>query len=319
MVVGVGPLSEPAQRLKTWGIQLRRDPIQQTFNTKGAVISYFSWQGSQNLPTILLLHATGFHARVWDETIRALPADYPIIAAELRGHGRSSGTELISNWSEISDDVTELVDFLGLRGSIGVGHSLGGHCAVLTSLRRPSAFRELVLVDPVISEPFMYTIDRYKGMDGPHDHPIAKRRNRWDSLEEMEKYLREREPYSFWRRQVLKDYCTYGAVPDGDDGKVRLACAPVLEASVYYNHRRSSILDRLRDVEIPVTVIRARYSPFILGQRIDYQRSTTWEGLAAMFQAGTDVYLPHLSHFIPMQEPETVAGYIEQSIRRAVL
>ncbi len=302
---------------EAWGNQLRPDPIQKTFNATGAEISYFAWQGSSDLPTIFLLHATGFHARIWDETVKALPANYPVIAAEMRGHGRSSGTEPISDWREFSDDITELADFLELRGAIGVGHSLGGHCAVLTSLRRPRAFRALILVDPVISEPFMYTIDRYKGMEGPHDHPIVKRRDRWDSLQEMETYLSEREPYSFWHSQVLKDYCAYGSVPVGDGGEVMLACAPILEASVYFNHRRSSILGQLHEVDIPVTVLRAKYSQFVLGQRIDYQRSTTWDGLAAMFQAGSDVYLPHLSHFIPMQEPETVARYIVQSVGRA--
>jgi hypothetical protein len=43
---------------------------------------------------------------------------------------------------------------------------------------------------------------------------------------------------------------------------------------------------------------------------MDFAASSTWERLAEEFPNGRDVYLPHLTHFIPMQEPERVAQWI---------
>ena len=47
---------------------------------------------------------------------------------------------------------------LGLRGAVGVGHSLGGHAMALAAAMEPAAFSSLLLVDPVIQMP-----DRYDG------------------------------------------------------------------------------------------------------------------------------------------------------------
>jgi len=43
---------------------------------------------------------------------------------------------------------------------------------------------------------------------------------------------------------------------------------------------------------------------------MDFSKSPTWPQLADGFPAGRDVYLPELSHFMPMQAPELVANYI---------
>ena len=41
----------------------------------------------------------------------------------------------------------------------------------------------------------------------------------------------KRPPFDLWQPQVLRDYCEYGLLPDGD-GFV-LACPPEIEASIY--------------------------------------------------------------------------------------
>jgi hypothetical protein len=43
---------------------------------------------------------------------------------------------------------------------------------------------------------------------------------------------------------------------------------------------------------------------------MDFAASPTWPKLAAQFARGRDVYLPELTHFIPMQAPDLVARYI---------
>jgi hypothetical protein len=43
---------------------------------------------------------------------------------------------------------------------------------------------------------------------------------------------------------------------------------------------------------------------------MDFASSPTWHGVAAAFPDGRDVYLPELTHFIPMQDPELTARFI---------
>ena len=45
-------------------------------------------------------------------------------------------------------------------------------------------------------------------------------------------------------------------------------------------------------------------------ETMDFGSSPTWEHLGSEFNACNDVFLPELTHFIPMQDPVLVARYI---------
>lgn len=55
-------------------------PVEHYFGAEESRLCYFEW-GDPAEPVILLLHATGFHARCWDKVIENLPANHRIIAA----------------------------------------------------------------------------------------------------------------------------------------------------------------------------------------------------------------------------------------------
>ena len=283
----------------------------------GIDLSYVEWPGKPDAPTVLMLHATGFHARCWDATIEALPAQLRVIAVDQRGHGDTGGKVPVESWSQFSDDAAALIDRLALRDIIGVGHSMGGHSVTSTALKRSEAFRSLVLVDPVFPEPHVYEFNRYAGLAGPHEHPIAQRRDRWSSWQEMAKAFANRHPYKLWQRRVLDDYCRYGLLPAPDGDGFVLACPPVVEASVYMRSREGRMLDKLGGVKAPVTILRAKYTRLKPGLKMDFALSATWEGLAQLFGNAHDVYLPELTHFIPMQAPELVARHVAKAVESA--
>src|ERR1700681_5037985 len=70
------------------------------------------------------------------------------------------------------------------------------------------------------------------------------------------------EPFQAWDRHVLRDYCEYGLLPDGD-GFV-LACPPEIEAGIYENSPapESNIYPEIATIQIPVHVVRS-------GKRLD--------------------------------------------------
>ena len=116
-----------------------------------------------------------------------------------------------------------------------------------------------------------------------------------------------RPPFDTWDRAVLRDYCEYGLLPDGD-GYV-LACPPEIEAAIYENSPapESNIYPEIATIKIPVQVVRA-------GKLLDpgnfMAASPTAPNLASRFAHGTDICLKDRSHFIPMEDPGLVARLV---------
>ncbi|MEQ1755806.1 MAG: alpha/beta hydrolase [Micropepsaceae bacterium] len=277
------------------------------FNASEARIAYFEW-GERGAPPIFLIHATGFHARCWDQTVASLPAGFHIIAVDQRGHGRSEKRGPITSWLDPARDVIELIHHLQLAPAIGVGHSKGGHILVQAAAALPDAFKRLLLIDPVIMAPEVY--DAIAVWPEGVEHPVARRRNSWASWEAMYEAFRDRKPYSLWQPQVLSDYCQYGVMPKADGSGVELACPPEIEASIYKAASGNNIYNLIPSIRIPVTVMRAKQREPGPRDHTDFSASPTWDRLAGQFAQGSDVFLPELTHFIPMQKPALIANYI---------
>ena len=276
-------------------------PRQHHTKINGVEIAWAEW-GRKGDPAVLLSHATGLHARCWDEVAAHLENCH-VIAADHRGHGRSGKTPPYG-WEQFGADLTDLIVHLDLDDFTGVGHSMGGHSLVIAAARQPDRFRQLILFDPVIFEP-----DRYAAPPDMSEieHPVARRRNSWTSPEQMFESFRDRKPFSRWDAQVLRDYCEHGLVRDGDDYK--LACPPEVEAGIYASSMACDIYDEVALVAVPVTVIRAESLGFDAGLH-DFSLSPTWPELAGRFPHGRDVYIPEWSHFLPQENPELAASMI---------
>ncbi len=286
-----------------------REPVERSFNGTGARLAYFEWGEADAWPVVFLIHATGFHARCWDETIRALPESWRAIAVDLRGHGRSEKTGPMPDWTVPARDIGELVAHLNLTAAIGAGHSMGGHILVQVAAARPRTFKRLALIDPVMMAPEIYA------MPSPWpknvEHPVARRRNSWSSWQEMFDAFKARHPYSLWRPRVLEDYCRYGLLPKANGEGLELACPPTIEASIYMGSTGTDVYALARAIEVPVLVVRAKQrDPNAARDFTDFSASPTWEGVAGVFPQGRDLDLPRLTHFIPMQEPELTAKIV---------
>ncbi len=260
--------------------------------------------------SLLMVHATGFHCRVWDQVIRRLPQHH-VVAVDQRSHGRSTQVP-ITNWAQFGEDLAGFVKARALGPLVGVGHSMGAHALVQAAAREPERFRALVLIDPVIASPAAYHLP-HPAM-GSGMHPAARRRSRFSSAQEMIERFAARRPYDLFDPQALRDYCAYGLLPAPDGEGFELACTPLNEASVYMTGRaNASIYASVRALTIPVWVVRARQrtpdaDPF------DYSYSPTWPELAGEFRQGHDRLISDRSHFLPMEDPAQVASLIDTLI-----
>lgn len=284
-------------------------PVEHRLTVAGGDICWFEWgTPSPDCPSLLLVHATGFHARCWDGVVRALPLGTHVIAPDLRGHGRSYRPASLASWVETADDLLPLLDALPPGRLIGVGHSMGGVCLVRAAARRPGRFAELILVDPVIFAPEFYA-QYADGPEGdPADHFVAKRRNHWPAWQEMRDRFANRFPYDQWDADVLADYCRWGLLPRGDGDGMELACPPYLEASAYMGSAAFDPLAAAASINCPVTVLRARARKE--GDAPDFSTSPTWPGVADAFPNGQDDLWADCTHFIPMEVPGRLAALV---------
>ena len=150
------------------------DPTEHRTRANGIDLAWFEWGAAHRgrEPSVLLAHATGFHARCWDPVVRRL-GDRHVIALDQRGHGRSDKTD-VTHWRVFGQDLAAFVRALDLEGVVGVGHSMGGHAAVEAAAAEPTRFSRLVLVDPVIVPPDQYGEGGWT-LAGDQ-HPTAKRK-----------------------------------------------------------------------------------------------------------------------------------------------
>jgi len=265
--------------------------------------------GDVGAQQVFMVHANGFHARCWDKVAESLPEHWHVIAVDLRGHGRSDKAPPYT-WQKFANDLLGCAEHFNVSGAVGVGHSLGGHCVTHICALRPELFSRLVLVDPVIFRPEMYGPDHPGMVDRVEDHPVARRRAHFESWQDMYERYKDRGSYPLWKDEIFRDYCEFGVAPSADGSGVDLACPPMVEATIYMHHFDVDLYAMMPDIEQPVAVLRAKERDEDAGE-MDFSASPTAPDLAEVFPNGEDVYLPHLTHFIPMQDPELVARYIE--------
>jgi pimeloyl-ACP methyl ester carboxylesterase len=97
-------------------------------------------------PTVVLLHGAGFDHTTWALHSRWLAHHgHSVLAPDLPGHGRSSGTP-IPTIAGMADWTAALLDAAGASKARLVGHSMGSLIAIETAARHPQRVTALSLI-----------------------------------------------------------------------------------------------------------------------------------------------------------------------------
>jgi pimeloyl-ACP methyl ester carboxylesterase len=103
------------------------------------------------LPTVVMLHGAGFDHSSWALHSRWFAHHgYGVLAPDLPGHGRSSGSPL-STIAEMADWTVALLDTAGAAKARLVGHSMGSLIALETAARHPEKVSALSLIGTAAS------------------------------------------------------------------------------------------------------------------------------------------------------------------------
>lgn len=99
-----------------------------------------------NGPPLVVLHGLFGSGRNWHSVARSLAATHSVHCADLRNHGASPWADTMG-YTEMADDVLQLIDRLGLHAPAVMGHSMGGKVAMALALRQPERVGRLIVVD----------------------------------------------------------------------------------------------------------------------------------------------------------------------------
>ena len=259
-----------------------------------------------SVPSILFVHATGFHGPVWAPLAARLER-FHRWSVDMRAHGGSTTpTDRPLEWDGFADDVLNVIDALGLDQPIGVGHSKGGAALLLAEQRRPGTFRALWLYEPVVM-PSQYAIGVNE--DNPLSNGARRRRANFADHEEALTNYASKPPFDALHPDALRAYVTHGFGPSPDGG-VTLRCRPEDEAAVYAHGSAHQAFRHLGEVDCPVTIALGVEDsvPAVFGRSI-----------AAELPRGQVQSHPHLGHFGPLEDPHGMARAIEEALEPVIV
>jgi lipase len=191
---------------------------------------------------IVCLHGITAQHRAFNAAARYLGPSRGLVGVDLRGRGDSDKPESGYGLEAHAADVVRVLDHLGLRSAVLVGHSMGGFVALKTALTFPERVRALVLLDggwPRLARAF-------KRLDMTFESPEAYL-DFWfpDRNLKMEDLPRD-----------LADYYLYdlGEVEGGYKPKASRVAAEEDSPSV---SSTSPTAEEMRGVDCPVALVRA--------------------------------------------------------------
>jgi pimeloyl-ACP methyl ester carboxylesterase len=111
----------------------------------GIEIQLTVWEG--NGKPILCIHGLTANSRFWDCLASALSPRHKIIAMDLRGRGLSDKPPTGYSIDHHCKDVLALMDDLGLKRPVLMGHSLGAFISLVFAAQHPERVARLILVD----------------------------------------------------------------------------------------------------------------------------------------------------------------------------
>ncbi|MFP4893417.1 alpha/beta fold hydrolase [Paraburkholderia sp. EG304] len=241
---------------------------------------HVSQRGSGEL-ALVFLHYYGGSSRTWDKVAQALPDRYRIVATDHRGWGDSDAPAHGYRIEDLANDAEGVIEALGLKRFVLVGHSMGGKVAQLIASRRPEGLEGLVLVAPSPPSPMLLSEEERATLSGAYQSR--------ESVEfVIDNVLTARPLDAACREQVIED---------------SLKAAPQAKAAWPEIAMREDISAAVTSIVVPTIVIS--------GERDQVDRVATLQAelLPRVPHAAMHI-LPGIGHLSPLESPAEVAQHI---------
>jgi lipase len=189
-------------------------------------------------PRIVCLHGVRSHGRHF-APLAARLSGYHVLAPDLLGHG---GSPWEPPW-DIERHLDSIVETVGARESVLIGHSFGGRLAFELAARAPTLVPKLVLLDPAILLP------GHVALAAAENARVDKSYVSFDEL--VDRRYDESQLHFAPRELVVEDLAPH--VETGDDGRVRYRYCQSAVVAAY--GEMASQPPRFEDVRVPTLLV----------------------------------------------------------------
>ena len=111
----------------------------------GVSLAVHEWRGKG--PAIVSIHGLTANHICWQSMADILTPDHRLISYDLRGRGESDKPAKGYSLEIHAQDLGALLDHLGLKSAVIMGHSLGANIGTYFAAHFPKRVRKLILVD----------------------------------------------------------------------------------------------------------------------------------------------------------------------------
>jgi pimeloyl-ACP methyl ester carboxylesterase len=272
--------------------------------TQAEIGGWSDWGGSG--PALHFAHANGFPSATYRKLIENLTCRHHVVSMDARPLWPNSKPSALRDWWPFADELREELNRRGLRGIIGVGHSLGAATSLLAASTDPGLFSAVVAIDPLLMTGVHSLFwGAVKAVGLQHKIPIVRgarrRRQLWpDRLAVLSAYS-SKKVFSSWDPEVLEDYIEAGTV-DLPDGGVRLRYPKEWEARIF-SAAPHDLWPHLRKVSVPTL--------FVQGENSDTFLDAARKKIEKEVPGARTVVIPGASHFVPMERPTELARLVD--------
>ena len=237
--------------------------------------------------------------------IDELTNHYQVFSMAARPLWPDSKPRVLRDWSLLAEDLRAGIDRRGVRGTIGVGHSLGAVNSLLAAAADPGLFSAVVAVDPLIltgTHSLFWGMVKKLGL-GERIRLVRgarRRRELWSDRSEARSTYSSKRVFASWDPGVLDDYLDAGMV-DLPAGDVSLRYPREWEARIFAAAPHD-LWAQLRKVSVPTLFIQGEHSDtFLDAARVRVEN---------VVPGTRTTVIADSSHFVPMERPRELARVI---------
>jgi len=264
---------------------------------------WLDWGGSG--PPLHFAHGNGFPPATYRKLIEVLREGAHVASMEARPLWPGSDPRSLSNWPELARDLKQELERRGLRGSVGVGHSLGAVITLLAAAEDPRLFKAVVAIDPVVLAGWTSILWGTMKTVGVGDRlPLVRgarnRRRHFPDRDAARAAYRHRRMFRAWDEETLDDYLAHALVP-APDGGLTLRYPRSWEARIF-RLSPHNVWPQLRRLQVPTL--------FIQGEHSDSFSSTAVSKVLREVPGARVSLFKGYGHCVPMECPESVGETI---------
>ncbi|MEV6859702.1 alpha/beta hydrolase [Streptosporangium subroseum] len=227
---------------------------------------------------IVAVHGITASLMAWNAVARRLPAEWSLVAMDLRGRGHSAGLPGPYGLPRQAEDVNLVARSVGAESDIVLtGHSMGAYVAVLAAAGHDYA--RVVLIDGGLPLPLLPGLDADATLDATVGPALARLDRTFPSADAYVDFFRAHPAFAGNWTDEVEEYVRYDAI--GPEGAVRsrVRREPVRQDGRWLLNKSEEIGAALHAVKSPLSLLRAPRG--LLDQPVGMipdELTATWKG-----------------------------------------